>query len=70
MEIQVDELKTDTGIDALAGENPIELEGEVRPRVHAIDREGEVARLERTIEGDVSQVQAPSVRFVESAVDG
>ena len=56
MEIQVDELKSDTGIDTLTGENPIELEREVRPRVHTIDREGEVARLERAIEGDVSQV--------------
>ena len=53
LEVKVNQIKPYTCIDALAGEDPVKLESEVRSRVHTVDREDQVARLEGAVESDV-----------------
>ena len=54
LEVEVNELQPDACIDALAREDPIKLKREVRPRVHAVEGEAKVPRLEGAVEGNVS----------------
>ena len=69
LEVEVNELQSDACIDALAGEDPVKLERKVCPRVHAVEGEPEVPRLEGAVEGNVLQMQATAICLMQSASD-
>ena len=69
LEVEVNELQSDACIDALAGEDPVKLERKVCPRVHAVEGEPEVPRLEGAVEGDVLQMHATPICLMQSASD-